>query len=60
MPRPYEDYSNLELADIIESRSILDDGIPDHVREALLRFLWHVQAFVPAERLPTPRNEERE
>lgn len=49
--RPYQDYSNTELADFIESRSILDDGIADHIREALLRFLWRDQAFVPAERL---------
>jgi hypothetical protein len=52
MKRFYQDYSNLELADIIESRSIVDDGIPDHIREALLRFLWRDQAFIPAERLP--------
>jgi hypothetical protein len=50
--RHFEKYSNLELADYIEGHSILDDGIPEHIREALLRFLWRDQAFVPSKRLP--------
>lgn len=54
MSRPYQDYSNTELADFIESRGIIDDGIPDHMREAILRFLWRDQAFIPAKRLAVP------
>jgi len=52
MARSFEHYSNQELADYVEGLSILDDGISDHIREAILRFLWSVQAFVPAKRLP--------
>lgn len=51
MTTPFQDYSNTQLADFIEARGIIDDGIPDHIREALLRFLWRDQAFVPAKRL---------
>lgn len=50
--RTFEAYSNTDLADYIEDRSIIDDGIPDHIREALLRFLWRDQAFVPSKRIP--------
>lgn len=57
--RVFEDYSNTELADYIESRAIVDDGIPDHIREALLRFLWRDQAFVPAKRLPVSNGERQ-
>jgi len=51
MSRFYEKYSNLELADLIASKNILDDGMPDHFREAILRMLWYYQAQKPVERL---------
>ncbi len=51
-PRGFEKFSNIELADYIESRSSDYDGVPESFREAMLRFLWQNQAFVPPKRLP--------
>lgn len=50
--RGFEDFSNIELADYIESRSSDYDGVPESFREGMLRFLWQSQAFVPSKRLP--------
>ena len=57
MKRFYEDYSNLELANLIQSHGILDDGIPEAIRETILRFLWRDQAFESAKRLPITSTE---
>lgn len=50
--RGFENYSNTELADYIESRNSEYDGMTEAFREAVLRFLWRDQPFVPAKRLP--------
>jgi hypothetical protein len=43
--------TNLELADYIAACGSEFDGVPTHVREALVRLLLYNQAFLPPTRL---------